>query len=170
MVSCGNVQVGDRGRSKETLRDLTSYMLVQLPSARRCTFEHGTYCCPSWDPTINEKEKKKAKRRLPLHGKDLLTVGANVGGEKFSQGRSLAAESEFTSQQTTKQPPGPPAAGSAWKSCFDRPAWSPCIGHDRSAVIREVRWVRCPGSYRTRVSLVRTEPDGPQMRLGESSS
>ena len=35
-------------------------------------------------------------------------------------------------------------------------------------IIREVRWVRCPGSDRTRVSPVRTEPDGPQKRLGES--
>ena len=34
--------------------------------------------------------------------------------------------------------------------------------------IREVRGVRCPGSDRTAVSPVRTEPDGPQKRLGES--
>ena len=36
------------------------------------------------------------------------------------------------------------------------------------AVIREVRWVQFPGSDRTPVSPVRTEPDGPQKRLGES--
>ena len=35
-------------------------------------------------------------------------------------------------------------------------------------IIREVRWVRCPGSDRTSVSPVRTEPDEPQKRLGES--
>ena len=34
--------------------------------------------------------------------------------------------------------------------------------------IREVRWVWGPGSDRTPVSPVRTEPDGPQKRLGES--
>ena len=34
--------------------------------------------------------------------------------------------------------------------------------------IREARWVRGPGSDRTPMSPVRTEPDGPQKRLGES--
>ena len=34
--------------------------------------------------------------------------------------------------------------------------------------IREVRWVRGPGSDRTPVSPVRTEPNEPQKRLGES--
>ena len=62
---------------------------------------------------LTEKKKKNAKRRLPLHEKDLLRVGANVGSEMFSQVRSLAADSESTSQQTTKQPPGLSAAGSA---------------------------------------------------------
>ena len=38
------------------------------------------------------KKKKNAKRRLPLHEKDLLRVGANVGSEMFSQVRSLAAD------------------------------------------------------------------------------
>ena len=37
-------------------------------------------------------KKKNAKRRLPLHEKDLLRVGANVGSEMFSQVRSLAAD------------------------------------------------------------------------------
>ena len=36
-------------------------------------------------------KKKNAKRRLPLHEKDLLRVGA-VGSEMFSQVRSLAAD------------------------------------------------------------------------------
>ena len=39
-----------------------------------------------------KKKKKNAKRRLPLHEKDLLRVGANVGSEMFSQVRSLAAD------------------------------------------------------------------------------
>ena len=39
-----------------------------------------------------KKKKKNAKRRLPLHEKDLLRVGANVGSEIFSQVRSLAAD------------------------------------------------------------------------------
>ena len=51
--------------------------------------------------------RKNAESRLPLHEKDLWTVGANVGGENFSQGRSSAAESESTSWQTTKNPPDP---------------------------------------------------------------
>ena len=92
VVSCGDVQVGDRGRSKETL----CMSSVQLFSVRRCTFEHCTSrCCPSRDATmvaLTEKRKKKAERRLPLHEKDLLRVGANVGSEMFSQVRSLAAD------------------------------------------------------------------------------
>ena len=46
---------------------------------------------------------KKQKRQTPLTTwrKRTLTVGANVKGEKFSQGRSLVADSESTSQQTT---------------------------------------------------------------------
>ena len=37
-------------------------------------------------------KKKNAKRRLPLHEKDLLRVGANNGSEIFSQVRSLAVD------------------------------------------------------------------------------
>ena len=71
---------------------------VQLLSARRRTFECCTSCCPSRDATMvvltkkKKKKKKNAKRRLPLHEKDLLRVGANVGSEIFSQVRSLAAD------------------------------------------------------------------------------
>ena len=42
-----------------------------------------------------KKKKKNAKRRfssIPLHEKDLLRVGTNVGSEMFSQVRSLAAD------------------------------------------------------------------------------
>ena len=63
VVSCGDVQVGDRGRSKETLRALACRR-VQLLSARRCTFEHCTSCCPSRDATMVVLTKKK--RQTPL--------------------------------------------------------------------------------------------------------
>ena len=66
---------------------------VQLLSVRRCTFQHRTSCCPSRDATMVVLTKKKnAKRRLPLHEKNLLRVGANVGSEMFSQVRCLAAD------------------------------------------------------------------------------
>ena len=48
----------------------------------------------------------------------------------FSQGRSLAADNESTSQQTTKQPPA--AACSACKSCFDKL----CVGRPERCVAR----------------------------------
>ena len=59
-------------------------------------------------------KKKNAKRRLPLHEKDLLRVGANVGSEMFSQVRSLAADRvspPVSSRQNNHL--APPAAGSA---------------------------------------------------------
>ena len=92
VVSCGDVQLGDSGRSKETLRAL--HVVGQLLPARRRTFEHCTSCCPSRDATmvVLTKKKKNAKRRLPLYEKDLLSVGPNVGSEMFSQVRSLAAD------------------------------------------------------------------------------
>ena len=49
-----------------------------------------------------------------------------------------------------------------WRKCQER-CRRVFFSHNR-----EVRWVRCPGSDRTPVSPVRTEPDGPQKRLGES--
>ena len=93
VVGCGDVQVGDRGLSKEMLRALACRRFSSSLAARRCTFEHCTSCCPSRDGTVVALTKKKyAKRRLPLHERDLLRVGANVGSEMFSQVRSLAAD------------------------------------------------------------------------------
>ena len=99
MVSCGDVQLGDSGRSKETLRPSQGPCTssVQLLSARRRTFEHCTSCCPSRDATMvvltkKKKQKKHAKRRFTTPRKRSLRVGANVGSEMFSQVRSLAAD------------------------------------------------------------------------------
>ena len=112
VVRFGDVQAGDHGHSKEALRALTCWF---SSSVKRCIFEHCTSRCPSRDATmlVPTKKKKDSKRRLLLHEKDLSTAGAKVGGENFSQGRSFAADNESTSQQTKKQPPGPPAAFSA---------------------------------------------------------
>ena len=89
---------------------------------------------------LTKKKKKKRQTPLtgPLHEKDLLRVSANVGSEMFSEVRSLVADSESTSQQTTKQPPGLSAAGSACKKLLRLQ-----IGHDRSAVIIQ-RCAACP--------------------------
>ena len=113
------------------------FHVSSAPLCQKVHFEHCTSCYPSSDATMVALTKKKS--RLPLHGKDLLTVGTNVGGEMFSHGRSLAAHCESTSQQTTKRPPvgphpppPPPAEGSAWNGCFDdRPAWPPWPRSDR---------------------------------------
>ena len=71
---------------------MSSVQLLSSCQVRRCTFEHCTSCCPSRDATmVALTEKKNAKGRLPLHEKDRLRVGANVGSEMFSQVRSLAA-------------------------------------------------------------------------------
>ena len=63
------------------------YMSVQFLSVRRCTFEHCTFCCPSRDMTtvILTKTNVRAKRRLPLHQKLLLTVVYKIGGEMICQ-------------------------------------------------------------------------------------
>ena len=50
----------------------------------------------------------------------------------FSQGRSLAADSESTGQQTTKQPPGPPLQAQLEKVASTS---FTTIGHDQSAVM-----------------------------------
>ena len=99
MVSCGDVQLGDSGRSKETLRALACRRFSSsLPEGALLSTAHPG-CCPSRDATmvvLTKKKKKKEKKTpnaaLPLHEKDLLRVGANVGSEMFSQVRSLAAD------------------------------------------------------------------------------
>ena len=79
--TCGKLwgRPGRRPRTFEGDAQGPCMSSVQLLSARRCTFEHCTSCCPSRDATMVVLTKKKnAKRRLPLHEKDLLRVGANV--------------------------------------------------------------------------------------------
>ena len=115
---------------------------VQLLSGRRRTFEHCTSCCPSRDVTMavltkKKNKKKTAKRRLPLHEKDLLRVGANVGSEIFSQVRSLAADRVSPSASKRQNNHLAPSCRLNLKSCFDK------LGHDRSAVIIQ-RCAACP--------------------------
>ena len=64
VVSCGDVQVGDRGRSKETLRALACRRFSSSLAARRCTFEHCTSCCPSRDATMAALTEKKSQTPL----------------------------------------------------------------------------------------------------------
>ena len=59
--------------------------------SRRCTFEHCTSCCPSKDATMVVLTKKNAKRRLPLHKKDLLRVGAKCRKRDVLSSSTLAA-------------------------------------------------------------------------------
>ena len=67
VVSCGDVQVGDRERSKETLRALACRRFSSSLAARSCTFEHCTSCFPSRDATmVALTNKKKKKRQTPL--------------------------------------------------------------------------------------------------------
>ena len=90
VVSCGDVQVGDRGRSKETLRALACRRFnSSLPEGALLSTAH-----PARDATmVALTEKKNAKRRLPLHEKDLLRVGANVGSDDvLSSPHGLAAD------------------------------------------------------------------------------
>ena len=107
---------------------------VQLLSARKCTFEHCTSCCPSRDARMVVLTKKKnAKRRLPLHEKDLLRVGAKVGSEIFSQVRSLAADRVSPPVSKRQNNHLAPSCRLSLKSCFDQPgatigAWSSFSG------------------------------------------
>ena len=51
---------------------------VQFLSARRCTFEHCTSCCPSRDTTrvfpVKKNERQHKTPLTTLYGNDLLTV------------------------------------------------------------------------------------------------
>ena len=102
---------------------------VQLLSVRRRTFEHCTSCCPSRDATmvVLTTPKINAKRRLPLHEKDLLRVGANVGSEMFSQVRSLAADTVSPPVSKRQNNHLAPSCRLSLKKLL-RPAWPATIG------------------------------------------
>ena len=89
VVSCGDVQVGDRGRSnsKETLRALACRRFSSsLPEGALLSTAHPAVHLEMRRWTMVAPTKKQnAKRRSPLHKKDLLRIGANVGSEMFSR-------------------------------------------------------------------------------------
>ena len=80
--------------------------------------------------------KKNAKRRLPLHEKDLLRVGANVGSEMFSQVRSLAANrvSPAVSKRQNNHLHGPQLQARLSLKKLLRPAWPRSERSHHSAV------------------------------------
>ena len=89
---------------------------VQLLSARRRTFEHCTSCCPSRDATVEVLTKKKKKKKKKKRQTPQLTTPRkrSVEGRCQRWKRDLLSSPQFgggysesTSQQTTKQPPGP---------------------------------------------------------------
>ena len=117
---------------------------VQLLSARRRTFEHCTSCCPSRDATMvvltKKKKKKKKKRQTPLcHStKKIFWGSVSTLEARCSIKSAVWRRIEWVYQSANdKTTTWPPAAGSAWKSCFDQ------LGHDRSAVIIQ-RCAACP--------------------------
>ena len=131
VVSRGDVQIGDRGRSKETLRALACRR-DQLLSARRCTFEHCTSFCPSRDATmvVLTKKKKKTPNAAYHCTKKIFWGSVPTSEARCSLKSAVWRRIEWVHQSANdKTTTWPPAAGSAWKSCFDQ------LGHDRSAVI-----------------------------------
>ena len=115
VVSCGDVQVGDRGRSKETLRALTCQFSSSLLEGALLNTAH---------PAVQKKKNPQTPLTEDSTKKDLLTVVANIGSEMFSQGSSSAADDKTTTW--------PPSCRLSLKKLL-RPAWPP--GHDGSAVI-----------------------------------
>ena len=103
---------------------------VQLLSVRRCTFQHRTSCCPSRDATMVVLTEKKKTPNAAYHCTKKIFWGSVPTSEarcslKFAVWRRI----EWVQQSANDKPTTwPPAAGSAWKSCFDQ------LGHDRSAV------------------------------------
>ena len=67
-MSCGDVQVGDLGRSKETLRALSCRRFSSSPAARRCTFQArsqgGFGGCGRTPPFLGAKKKSRWCPRL----------------------------------------------------------------------------------------------------------
>ena len=119
---------------------------VHLLSARRRTFEHCTSCCPSRGATMvvltKKKKKKKKKKKTPnaaYHATKKIFWGSVPTLEARSSLKSAVwRRIEWVHQSANdKTTTWPPAAGSAWKSCFDQ------LGHDRSAVIIQ-RCAACP--------------------------
>ena len=141
VVSCGHVQVGDRGRSKETLRALACRRFSS-PVCQKVHFyfEHCTSCCPSREaPMVAPTEKKKKKPNAAYHSTKKIFWGSVPTSEarcslKSAVWRRIECVHQLANDKTTTWPP---AAGSAWKSCFDQ------LGHDRSAVIIQ-RCAACP--------------------------
>ena len=140
VVSCGVVQVGDRGTFERDAQG--PYISVQLLSARRCTFEHCTSCCPSRDATmvvLRTKEKKKKKKKKNPNAAYHSTKKIFWRSVPTSEARcSLKAavwrrDSESTNQQTNKTTTWLSGSRLSLKKLL-RPAWPPCIGHDQSAV------------------------------------
>ena len=117
---------------------------VQLLSARRRTFEHCTSCCPSRDATMvvltwTKKKKKKKTPNAAYHSTKKIFWGSVPTLEaRCSLMSAVWRRIEWVHQSANdKTTTWPPAAGSAWKSCFDQ------LGHDRSAVIIQ-RCAACP--------------------------
>ena len=83
---------------------------VQFLSARRRTFSHCTSCCPSRDATMVVLTNKKKPNNAAYHSTKKIFWGSVPTLEARCSLKSAVwrrTESESTSQQTTKQPPGP---------------------------------------------------------------
>ena len=142
VVSCGDVQLGDRGRSKETLRALACRRFSSSLSEGALWALHillSIWRCDDGSSNKKKKKKKKRQRRLPLHEKDLLRVDANVGSKIFSQVRSLAADRVSLLVSKRQNNHLAPSCRLSLKKLL-RPYQ---LGHDRSAVNIQ-RCAACP--------------------------
>ena len=111
---------------------------VQLLSARRRTFEHCTSCFPSRNATMVVLTKKKSQTLLYHSTKKIFWGSVPTLEARCSLQSAVWRRIEWVHQSANdKTTTWPPAAGSAWKSCFDQ------LGHDRSAVIIQ-RCAACP--------------------------
>ena len=118
---------------------MSSVQLLSSCQIRRCTFEHCTSCCPSRDATMVALTEKKKTPNAAYHSTKKIVWGSVPTSEaRCSLKSAVWRRIEWVHQSANgKTTTWPPAAGSAWKSCFDQ------FGHERSAVIIQ-RCAACP--------------------------
>ena len=143
VVSCGDVQLGDRGRSNETLRALACRRFSSsLPEGALLSTAHPAVHLEMRRRDGSSNKKKKKKKKTPnaaYHSTKKIFWGSVPTLEaRCSLKSAVWRRIEWVHQSANdKTTTWPPAAGSAWKSCFDQ------LGHDRSAVI--IQWcAACP--------------------------
>ena len=146
VVSSGDIQVGDRGRSKETLRTLACRRFSSSLAARRCTFEHCTSCFPSRDVTMVALTKKKTPNTAYHSTKKIFWGSVPTSEARCSLKSAVWRRIEWVHQSANdKTTTWPPSCRLSLKKLL-RPAWPRAERGHHSAVrglpmnFRDLSW------------------------------